>query len=160
MRNVIHINLCISLSLAQLLFVIAVDKTGNKVCMCDNCAIFVLSQSHLLGAVFGHSLVPAVPVLGQLYVDANGRSGSLCSAGNCVHQWEGEEILNFIHSSQLWYVHNSLERGHTPVPFLKLPSSSSPSSLPPIPPFLLPLPPPSPSLLGHFDRLQGWPDMR
>ena len=31
MRNFIHINLCITLIAAQLLFVLAVDKTGNRV---------------------------------------------------------------------------------------------------------------------------------
>lgn len=31
MRNYIHINLCISLMVAQLIFVIGIDKTGNQV---------------------------------------------------------------------------------------------------------------------------------
>lgn len=31
MRTYIHINLCLSLMGAQLLFVVAIDKTGNKV---------------------------------------------------------------------------------------------------------------------------------
>ena len=31
MRTYIHINLCLSLMVAQLLFVVAIDKTGNKV---------------------------------------------------------------------------------------------------------------------------------
>lgn len=31
MRNYIHINLCLSLIIAQLVFVVGVDRTGNEV---------------------------------------------------------------------------------------------------------------------------------
>lgn len=39
MRSYIHVNLCLSLMVAQLLFVVAVDKTGNKV---YHCIVFML----------------------------------------------------------------------------------------------------------------------
>ena len=31
MRNYIHVNLCVSLFVAQLIFVLGIDKTSNKV---------------------------------------------------------------------------------------------------------------------------------
>lgn len=71
---------------AQLLFVIAVDKTGNKVRTMNylNSHLVRVFHTHA-GSVFSHSPGVAVSVLGQFHVDANGRGGPLCGTDSGVH---------------------------------------------------------------------------
>ena len=100
MRSYIHINLCTCLMAAQLLFVIAVDKTGNKVPhRVPTCCCYFHMHTHMAGFMFSDSPSVAVSVFGQLHVDADGRGGPLCVTGGCVHWSQEEEVPHPIHCS-------------------------------------------------------------
>ena len=55
MRNYIHINLCINLMLAQLVFVVGVDKTENKVPMSAICTLMVAPSCSPAPSIHTHT---------------------------------------------------------------------------------------------------------
>ena len=70
MRNYIHIMLCSNLFIAQLTFLIGVDKTENKVKTTE-----IIRYVILLGCLLNHCCCTPVHVSSNIHVDVNGRSG-------------------------------------------------------------------------------------
>ena len=109
--------------LAQLVFVVGVDKTENKVPMSAICTLMVapscspapsihththththtpFSSSLSLGWLLSSGSSAPLSLHGHVYVDADGGSGTLRGTGEGVCQEQGEKVHGCIHHSQLW----------------------------------------------------------
>ena len=104
MRSYVHVHLCLSLMAAQLVFVVGVDKTSNQV----GVLIVTISSNsncvHALDCLLGGGCTSALLVLGGVHVDADGGCGLVRGAGQNLHSKFQEEISDFVHSVELWYV--------------------------------------------------------
>ena len=59
---------------------------------------------HALDCLFGGGCTSALLVLGGVHVDADGGCGLVRGAGQNLHSKFQEEISDFVHSVELWYV--------------------------------------------------------
>ena len=85
MRNYIHCMLCANLIAAQLVFVVGVERTENKV---KSVLLSSHSSATLLhtGCLFSHCCVDPLPVPGGVHVDANGGCGLVRETSDGFHQ--------------------------------------------------------------------------
>ena len=95
MRNYIHIMLCSNLFIAQLLFVVGIERIENEVIIIIMIIVIILS---LTESVFGHSCSPAVHVFGYVYVDVDGGCGLVCSFSQSICEAQ-EKICDRVHYS-------------------------------------------------------------
>ena len=102
MRSYIHVHLCLTLMAAQLVFVAGVDKTSNQVgvLIVTSPAIAIVCT---LDCLLGGGCTSALLVLGGVHVDADGGCGLVRGAGQNLHS-KFQEISDFVHSVELWYV--------------------------------------------------------
>ena len=105
MRNYIHVMLCANMFVAQLLFVVGVERTENKVgrrlCMGEEHDVYVLLSS--VGCLFSHCCFAPILVPGGVHVDADGGCGPVCCTCESVH-YSSRTIHCWIHNCQLWLV--------------------------------------------------------
>ena len=80
MRNYIHINLCISLFVAQLVFVIGIDKAQNKVSFQSYSLNILLLITILSECMHSYSSYSALLLFGSFHVATHGRSGTICDS--------------------------------------------------------------------------------
>ena len=83
MRNYIHIMLCVSLFMAQFVFIVGVDKTKNEVRGDHNMPIIVYIL--YIGSMLCCSCVIAVSVSSYIHVDVDGGCGIICDSCTSVH---------------------------------------------------------------------------
>ena len=107
MRNYIHVNLCISLFIAQLIFIVGVEPSGSEVshiasaCFHDPIVYLPLPTPSLPDCLSGCGSVASLFLPGDLHVDADGGSRPLCGTRKSLCQTPGE-VHHRIHSCQLW----------------------------------------------------------
>ena len=87
--------LCSNLFIAQLLFVVGIERIKNEVIIVIIIIIIILP---LTESVFRYSCSPAVHVSGYVYVDVDGGCGLVRSTSQGVCQAQ-EEICDRVHCS-------------------------------------------------------------
>ena len=114
MRSFIHIMLCAKLFAAQLVFVMGVERTDNKVfiavwILINNCFIICLWFAlHIAGYLFSHYCVSSLHVTGCVHVDVDGGFmwSCICCTGESVSVLKIHCWLR-IHHHKLWSVINT-----------------------------------------------------
>ena len=73
------------------------------VCMCKyvNVTSFIRTNPFPSGFVSGYCSGVTLSLLGNVYVDVDGRSGAVCCSGQSVCE-EAEVVHGWIHYCQLW----------------------------------------------------------